>query len=103
MGHVFQISDEQYAKLAAYAAQYKHTPEALFRDWVTEVIHNAEKSASHNHKEQAGQEVQEVPEEEILNSPLFKLAGIFAIGEPGWADKHDEYLAEAYVEDHADE
>jgi hypothetical protein len=40
--------------------------------------------------------------EELLNGPLFQVAGMFAIGEPGWADKHDEYLAETYLESHAD-
>jgi hypothetical protein len=41
-------------------------------------------------------------EEELLSSPLFQAAGMFSIDEPGWADKHDEYLAETYLEDHAD-
>ena len=75
MSHVFQLSDEQYARLAAYAAQHKQTPETLFQTWVNEVINNAE--------------------EEILNDPLFQLAGIFAIGDPDLADKHDEYLAKS--------
>ena len=48
-------------------------------------------------------EKQEEYEEELLNSPLFQIAGMFAIGEPGWADKHDEYLGEVHIEDHADE
>ena len=79
MSHLFQLSDEQYAKLAAYAAQHKQTPETLFQAWLSEVTQ----------------------EEDILNSPLFQIAGMFAIGEPGWADRHDEYLAEGYIEDHA--
>lgn len=41
-------------------------------------------------------------DEELLSSPLFQAAGMFAIGEPGWADKHDEYLAETFLENHAD-
>jgi len=39
---------------------------------------------------------------DLLSSPLFQAAGMFAIGESGWADKHDEYLAEMYLENHAD-
>jgi hypothetical protein len=39
---------------------------------------------------------------DLLSGPLFQVAGIFAISEPGWADKHDEYLAETYLENHAD-
>jgi len=39
---------------------------------------------------------------DLLSGPLFQVAGMFAVGEPGWADKHDEYLAETYLENHAD-
>lgn len=35
--------------------------------------------------------------EELLNGPLFQVAGIFEIDEPGWAEKHDEYIAETYL------
>jgi hypothetical protein len=35
--------------------------------------------------------------EELLNGPLFQAAGMFEINEPGWADKHDEYIAETYL------
>lgn len=35
--------------------------------------------------------------QELLNGPLFQVAGIFEIDEPGWADKHDEYIAESYL------
>lgn len=45
-------------------------------------------------------EEQELMEEELQNHPLLDAAGMFAVGEPGWADKHDEYLAETYVEKH---
>jgi hypothetical protein len=98
MSHMFQLSDEQYAKLAAYAAQHRQTPEMLFQSWLREVTHDVQEpaSTSTNYSDQVKRE------EELLNSPLFEVAGIFAIGEPGWADKHDEYLAEGYMENHAD-
>jgi len=35
---------------------------------------------------------------DLLSGPLFQVEGIFAIGEPGWADKHDEYLAEPHLD-----
>ena len=35
-----------------------------------------------------------VREKELSESPLFQIAGIFVIGDPGWADRHDEYLAD---------
>jgi hypothetical protein len=99
MSHVFRLSDEQYAKLAAYAARQKQTPETLFEKWVNEVTHYTETSS--DRIKQEGPKGRERCEEEPLTHPLLKVAGMFAIGEPGWADKHDEYLAEAYVEDHA--
>lgn len=97
MNHAFQLSDEQYARLAAYAAQYKQTPETLFQTWLNEMTQKAKESAASNLSEQKKRE------EDASNSPLFRVAGMFAVGEPGWADKHDEYLAETYVEDHADQ
>ena len=81
MSHVFQISDEQYAKLTDLAAQRGQTPEALFQAWMNEVTHNVE--------------------DETLNDPLLQIAGIFAIGDPDLGNKHDEYLAETYRDDHA--
>ena len=102
MSHVFQLSDEQYAKLAAYTAQWNQPPETLFQAWVNDLIHDLEESLSTS-IEQADGEEQEVSEEEVLNSPLFRLAGIFSVDDPGWADRHDEYLAEAYADDHAEE
>lgn len=97
MNHAFQLSDEQYARLATYAAQLKQTPESLFQTWVSEMTQKVKESAASNVSEQKNRE------EDALNSPLFRVAGMFAIGESGWADKHDEYLAETYIEDHADQ
>jgi uncharacterized protein YbgA (DUF1722 family) len=87
MSHVFRVSDEQYAQLTALAAQQKQTPESLFQVWVNEVI----------------QSIQEQQEEEMLKSPLLQVEGMFAIGEAGWADRHDEYLAQEYLKNHANE
>lgn len=95
MSHIFRLSDEQYDRLAAYAALHKQTPEKLFQEWVREVTHKTKKSKPLTGKEEY--------EEDLQNHPLLKAAGMFAVGEPGWADKHDEYLAETYIEDHADD
>jgi hypothetical protein len=84
MDHTFQVSEEQYAKLTAYAVEQKETPETLFQAWVSEVIRQeAERSRL---REQANQKEQE--EEGSLD--LLQIAGMFSIGEPGWADRHDE-------------
>ena len=86
MSHTFQVSEEQYAKLTAYALEQKKTPETLFQAWVSEVIcQEAERSRL---REQANQKEQGEYEEGPLD--LLQIAGIFSIGEPGWADRHDE-------------
>lgn len=102
MNHIFHISDEEYAKLAAYAALQKQTPEKLFQEWVHRVTRGMEATATSKRGQPTYQESQKEYEQEFLNSPLFQAAGMFAIDEPGWADRHDEYLAETYLENHAD-
>jgi hypothetical protein len=49
-------------------------------------------------EEQEQELMEKYPEEELQNHPLLEAAGMFAVGEPGWADKHDEYLAKIYAE-----
>lgn len=100
--HTFQTSDEQYSKLAAYAAQQGQTPETLFQEWVSLIVRDTEKLPSVGKSQPSVAKQQAESEGDLLNSPLFQVAGIFAIGEQGWADRHDEYLAEAYMENHAD-
>ena len=98
MDHAFQTSDEQYAKLAAYAAQHGQTPETLFQEWVSKITRDTEKLPSVKNAKSTGKERQD----EAPGDLLLKVAGMFAIGEPGWADRHDEYLTETYLESHAD-
>jgi hypothetical protein len=104
MSHVFQIPDDLYEKLAAYAAQREQTPETLLLAWVSEIMRRLEasKTSDYDHMNQANRVERTVREKELSESPLFQIAGIFAIGDPGWADRHDEYLAEGYIDDHAD-
>lgn len=97
MSHEFQVSDEQYEKIAMYAAQQGQTPEALFQEWVDEIIRLLITSTFSVVEER-------VTEEELLEAhPVLRISGILAINEPGWADRHDEYLAEAYMDNHAEE
>jgi hypothetical protein len=37
---------------------------------------------------------------ELMDSPLFQIAGMLDIVEPGWADRHDEYLGKTYLDSH---
>lgn len=102
MSHVFQLPDEQYSKLITYAAQQNQTPETLFQEWVNEVIHNIQEPTSSSRTKRVGQEGQEGREAETPHSSLSQIFGIFDIGDLNWIDKHDEYLAETYMEDHAE-
>ena len=74
MNHTFSVSEQQYTKLMAYAAQHEQTPETLFQAWVDAVGQLAEKGTN--------------------NDPLFQIAGMFAIGDADLAVKHDQYLSE---------
>jgi hypothetical protein len=97
MGHTFQTSDEQYEKLAAYAAQQGQTPEMLFEEWLSTITRDTEKLPSVKNTKPAERDEQTGREEEVLSSPLLDVAGMFAICESGWADRHDEYVAETYL------
>jgi hypothetical protein len=102
MRHTFQTSDEQYEKLTAYAAQRGQTPETLFQEWVSTIIRDTEKLPSVSNVKPNGKEWQAGREQDTLRSPLLRVAGMFAISQHDWADRHDEDLAETYLESHAD-
>ena len=97
MNHVFQLSHEEYEKIAAYAEQQEQTPEDLFHKWVDEVIRQIEVSNAPDIKKQMDEK------ELIANHPILQVSGMFAVDESAWSDKIDEYLAEAYADNHADE
>ena len=96
MNHVFQVSHEQYEKIAAYAEQQAQTPEDLFHGWVDEVIQQIEAKNANDAKKQMDEK------ELIANHPILQVSGMFAVDESAWSDKIDEYLAEAYADNHAD-
>lgn len=89
MSHAVMLPDELYRKVQDYAARSSQEPDALIVEWV----------------EQAAQQATLTPEEEteLANDPLFQIAGMFASDQPGWVDRHDEYLADEYASTHADE
>jgi len=86
MSHTFQVSDEQYANIVAYTAGRDETPETLFHYWVQGKIDRI-KILAPIPREQANRK-----EKEYEKGPLdlLQIAGMFSIGEPGWADRHDE-------------
>ncbi len=86
MSHTFRVSDEEYAEIVSYAQSHDETPETLFQAWVSEVIRQeAQRSRS---RAQINQKAKEADEEGPLD--LLQIAGMFSVGEPGWADRHDE-------------
>jgi hypothetical protein len=52
MGYMFQLSDEEYTKLAVYAKQHKQTPEMLFKSWVDEMTHRVKEPTAASQKQQ---------------------------------------------------
>lgn len=98
MNHTFQISDEQFADIATYAEEHQQTPETLFQRWIEGVITlmDIQRSISN-------EPMSEEMKEEYLHDPLLRLAGVFSIKDPHVADRFDEYLAEAYADNHAKE
>ena len=91
MSHIFQLSNEQYEKIAAYAEQREQTPEDLFHMWIDEMVHQIETSQNTETEEETDEEID--IEELRAKHPLLQIEGILSIGEPGWADRHDEYFA----------
>lgn len=90
MSQSVPIADELYERIKAYATRHAQQPNALIEAWLTDAVRQATEAAA---GEQAAAE--------ILNDPLFKVAGIFAGDEPGWSKRHDELLAEAIEDTHA--
>jgi len=89
MSHAILVPDELYRKVQDYAARSAQEPDALIVEWVEQ----AAEQAAHTIEEEA----------DLANDPLFQVAGMFASNEPGWVDRHDEYLADEYGNAHADE
>ena len=93
MSHTFHVSDEQYAEIFSYAQSHDETPETLFQAWVSEVVRQeAQRSRA---KAKMDQKEKEADEERPLD--LLQIAGIFSVGEPGWADRHDEVFGMTQV------
>jgi len=96
MDYTFQVSDEQYDKIAEYAAKWGKTPETLFQEWVQGTVNLMEDRRSFHRRQESG--------EEFLDDPLFLRTGIDSLraGDPNWASRMNERLAEAYPDSHAE-
>jgi len=92
MSHSVPISDDLYEKIATYAVARGQQPDVLIEAWLADAVLRAAASSAHAQQLDGA-----------VSDPLFQIAGILATGEPGWGRRHDELLAEAYGDNHADE
>ncbi len=92
MSHSVPIDDELYQKIEAYAAKHAQSADALIEAWLTDAVRHVTELSEDEKAAKA-----------ILEDPLFKVAGIFAGGEPGWGRRHDELLAQSIEDTHAGE
>lgn len=89
MSHVFQVPDEIYSEVAAYAAQRGQTPDALLLALVrggVELLKQVESAASTPVYK---------PHYDPAHDPLAPFIGAFDSGgdDPGWIERHDVYFA----------
>ncbi len=94
MAHVFEIPDDLYEKLEAYAEKHQQTPEELFISWARQLTTPQSTGTWGNEPPPTA--------EELRNSPLLQIAGSLSIGDPRLETEFDEVLAEAFIDDHAE-
>ena len=87
MSHIFQLPDELYERLQAYAARRGKTVDELLLAYAEEIARQPEGSES------GTQSVSEV-------DPLAPFIGAFKFGVGDLAEHHDRYLAQAYADEH---
>lgn len=90
MGHTFQIPDDIYTELAAYATQHGQTPDTLLISLLKEGVEQLKQTdlmvAIHNTSYNSA------------HDPLAPFIGAFDSGsdDPGWIERHDEYFAHGW-------
>lgn len=87
MNHSFQISDEIYREIVAYAARHGQNPNDLLVELVTEAVEQRKRTDS-------SVAVHAKPYDPA-NDPLAPFIGAFDSGEEdsGWIEQHDIYFA----------
>jgi len=91
MGHAVQLPDELYAEVAAYAQQQHETPDDVIVSWVAEAAQRVKTAPAANQQESSY---------DPAKDPLARFIGRFSSGASDLAKRHDDYLAEAYADDH---
>jgi hypothetical protein len=86
MSHVFQISDDIYAEIAAYAAQRGQNPDTLLTRLVIEGVELLKRIDSTMPTSD--------PSLNPAHDPLAPFIGAFDSGDDsGWIEEHDAYFA----------
>lgn len=87
MSHVFQIPDDIYTELVAYATQHGQNPDALLMTLVKEGVEQLKQTDSMV-------AIQKVSYKSA-DDPLAAFIGAFDSGsdDSGWIERHDEYFA----------
>ena len=92
MAHTLELSDEQYRLLQSLAQQQGMTP----TETLDHLLHEADTPENTL--------LSQTTEDVLEQSPLFQIAGLFdADLPPGWADHHDEIIAEEAMNQHAEQ
>ena len=102
MSHAVYISEEHYAQLETLANMRGQTLEEALADLLHDILPN--QHDSNEQHDDSDDELPELSDEELENSPLFQVAGIYTGPvEPGWLDRHDEVIAEEALDPHTEE
>jgi len=106
MSRVLELSDEEYARLEQAAQQQGSTIAELVRAWIESMsIGSSEQDIQKALARWAavGDSAVWPTQDELRAHPLLRAVGILSSGAPGWADQHDEIIAEEAPDSHANE
>jgi hypothetical protein len=106
MSRALELSDEEYARLEQAAQQQGSTIADLVRAWIESMsIGSSEQDIQEALARWAalGESVVRPTQDELRAHPLLRAVGIISSGAPGWADRHDDIIAEEALDSHANE
>jgi len=106
MIRALELSDEEYARLEQAAQQQGSTIADLVRAWIESMsIGSSEQDIQEALARWAalGESAVRPTQDELRAHPLLRAVGILSSGAPGWADRHDDIIAEEALDSHANE
>jgi hypothetical protein len=106
MSQALNISDEEYTRLEQAAKQQGSSIADLVHTWIASInnpLSPDEVRAAQARWATLSARVTPPTEQELQAHPLLGAAGLIHSGVIGWADRHDEPLAEEALETHANE